>query len=196
MITTDPSLLRKLRDPNNDSAWSEFVELYQPVIHRLLVHKGLSTPDAEDVAQQILLSISKALAERPHDFERAKFRTWLNRVVRNAALNAMRKTRQDVAAGGTDQVSMLHAIQDDEHDSKLFEAEYEREVFRKATRIVESESDPATWEAFYRTCVQNETIEQVAASLNKQIGSVYAARSRIVKRIKKEVERMMDENSS
>ncbi len=196
MITTDPSLLRKLRDPTDDSAWSDFVELYQPVIHRLLTQKGLSPPDAEDVTQQIFLSISKALTERPHDFERAKFRTWLNRVVRNAALNAMRRTRQDFGVGGTDQVSMLQEIHCDENDSKLFEDEYEREVFRKASRLVEAASDPVTWEAFYRTCVLNESIEEVAASLNKQIGSVYAARSRIVKRIKKEVEQMMGEKSS
>ena len=192
MITTNPNLLRKLQDPQDDAAWSEFVAIYRPAIQRLLRLKGLAVADAEDVTQSIFLSISKALRERPHDFNRAKFRTWLHRVVRNAALNAMRSTRQDLAIGGTDQFLLVQQIPSNNADAELFEIEFQSEVFNHAANQVKKQSDPITWEAFWRTAVLQEPIELVAASLNKQVGSVYAARSRIVGRIRKAVQTILN----
>ena len=49
---TRPSLLIRVRDPADQAAWQEFVEIYRPVILRLAQHKGMQAADADDIAQR------------------------------------------------------------------------------------------------------------------------------------------------
>jgi tetratricopeptide (TPR) repeat protein len=51
---TRESLIVRLRDVKNESAWEEFVSICRPVIVSVAVAKGLQPNDAEDLAQQVL----------------------------------------------------------------------------------------------------------------------------------------------
>jgi hypothetical protein len=57
---TRASLLIRVRDPADQAAWHEFVEIYRPVILRLARQKGMQEADADDVAQQVLVAVGKA----------------------------------------------------------------------------------------------------------------------------------------
>ena len=50
---TRPSLLLKLRDARNQQAWTEFLEIYQPLILRLTRRRGLQEADAREVTQEV-----------------------------------------------------------------------------------------------------------------------------------------------
>lgn len=183
------SLLFRVGDGADQTAWDEFVQIYHPVIYRTARYRGLQDADAMDVAQGVLMSVGKALATRPHDPARARFRTWLTTVTRNAAVNAMRGKRHDRASGDSGVREVLHAVADTnlppgEDDDEVLEREYQKELFRVAASRIESEFAQDTWQAFWRTTVEGQSIAEVAADLHKQVGSVYAARSRIIRRLK------------
>ena len=97
---TRPSLLVRVRDPADRAAWQEFVEIYRPVILRLAQRKGMQAADAEDIAQEVLSVVAKAVEQWEHDPQRARFRTWLHRVANNAILNALSRGKPDRGAGG------------------------------------------------------------------------------------------------
>ncbi|HVJ69743.1 MAG TPA: sigma-70 family RNA polymerase sigma factor [Caulifigura sp.] len=191
MMTLSPqtraSLLVRVRNPADQSAWHEFVEIYWPVIHRLARRKGLQEADADDLAQQVLMSVAKTIEERPHDPGRARFRTWLSKVVQNAALNALTRTKPDRAAGGEHHDPHVHNAPGREADSQLLQLELRREVFRWAARQIEEEFQPDTWQSFWQTAVDGRACEDVAAELKKTIGNIYAARSRVMKRLQEKV---------
>jgi RNA polymerase sigma-70 factor (ECF subfamily) len=190
MLTTQISLLARLTDSDNSVAWRTFIEIYQPVIYRSLRAKGLQHFDADDVTQQILMSVAKSLASRPHDPNRGRFRTWLSRVIRNAAINAMQRVYRDQAAGGSQALELMAILPDrsDESDESLFDREQQRQFFHHIAGLIQTEFEPSTWQAFWRTTVDGESIEKVAGELGKQVGSVYAARSRIMKRMRQEMD--------
>ena len=48
-LTTRPSLLRRVRDPENAGAWVEFDRCYGELITRYARSRGLQASDAEDV---------------------------------------------------------------------------------------------------------------------------------------------------
>ena len=52
-----------------------------------------------------------------------------------------------------------------------------------------------TWAAFWRTSVLGHPIDETARELQLSIGSVYAARSRILARLRCEIETMIDDES-
>ena len=98
---TRSSLLIRVRDPSDRVAWEQFVEIYSPVIFRVAKRKGLQDADAEDIVQQVFISIGRALKQRPHDRSRARFLTWLKRVAENAVLNALTRAKPDRGAADT-----------------------------------------------------------------------------------------------
>jgi RNA polymerase sigma factor (sigma-70 family) len=185
---TRASLLIRVRDPADQEAWHEFVEIYRPVILRLARQKGLQAADADDIAQQVLVSVARAVEQREHDPQRAKFRTWLHRVAHNAILNALTRGKPDRGSGDSAQLAMLHNRESPTGpDSDLLQLETRREVFRWAARQVRQEFHPTTWDAFWLTAVEGRAVDVVAEELSKNKGAIYAARSRIIRRIQEKV---------
>jgi len=185
---TRPSLLIRVRDPADQGAWLEFVEIYRPVILRLARQKGMQQADAEDVAQEVYAAVAKAVERREHDPKRAKFRTWLNRVASNAILNALTRERPDRGSGDSAMLAALH--QHESHtgpDADLLRLEYRREVFRWAARHVRKEFHQDTWDAFWLTAIEGRSVAVAAEELGKNPGAIYAARSRVIRRIQEKV---------
>lgn len=194
MQTTQWSLIVRLQDPCDQEAWREFSENYHAAIVQSLIRKGLMQQDAEDITQQVMMSIANTLSKRPHDPDRAKFRTWLERVIKNAAINALRDSSKRAAAkGGTDALSLLNAIPSQDDAQELLAQEYQKQLVRVASKVIENEFQPDTWQMFWRSTVLGLPIEQVAKELGKQVGSVYASRSRVMRRLRMEIERMQTE---
>src|SRR6056297_2409247 len=92
---TSYTLLHRACDLHDEQAWAELVEHYRRFIFFILQQMGVGAADIEDVSQQVLFSLTKDLCS--YDPSRARFRTWLSTVIRNAALVHFRKkkTRQN-----------------------------------------------------------------------------------------------------
>lgn len=189
---TRDSLLVRVKNASDQEAWTEFVDLYRPVIYRLARRRGMQDADAQDLAQQVLVSVSKALPRwnrRPG----TRFRHWLVRIAKNAILNALMRTPPEQAAGGTTIQNVLQQYPDSEEATEeAIQTEYRRELFRRAARHVREDVDLDTWRAFWMTMVEGQEIDEVSRKLEKSIGSVYAARSRVMRRLRDKV-RQWDE---
>lgn len=195
---TRVSLLLRLRDRSDAAAWREFAAIYQPVVWRLARHQGLQPADADDLSQQVLSSLAVAIDRWEHDPQRGRFRTWLHQIVRNAILNALTRRRPDRGAGDTSVVELLAAqVARPAIDPALVELEYRREVFVHAARTIRDEFQEESWQAFWRTAVEGEDPADVARNLNKGVGAVYAAKGRVMRRLREVVAQweIDDENS-
>ena len=145
--------------------------------------KGLQAADAEDLAQTVLISVSKAI-ERWEPDGPAKFRTWLKRITDNAILNALTRGKPDRAAGSTTFDAVLSAACGrDGPDTALLELEYRREIFHWAAANICDEFSAATWQAFWLTAVESKPAEEAGRILGRNRGSIYAARSRVMRRL-------------
>ena len=183
------SLLIRLKDGGDQAAWTEFAEVYRPVIYRLAAKRGMQHADAEDLAQQVLASLAKAIQRWENDPQRARFRTWLRRVANNAIVNALTRGKPDRASGdsGVEELLQEHPARHGA-DSALLRLEVRREILSWAARQVREEFHSATWSAFWLTAVEGVTVEDAASQLSKSQGSVYAARSRVMRRLKEKIE--------
>lgn len=188
---TRPSLILRVRDPNDADAWNQFSTLYRPVILRLARRKGIQTADAEDLAQQVLLSVAGAIERWQPDQQRARFRTWLQTIVRNAILNAVQRRLPDQAAGG-DCDSERFEINPNTRtvDEETLRDEYRRELFQRAAQQIHGEFAEDTWDSFWKTAVQGIDIEALSSQSGRTRGSIYAARSRVMKRLREAIEEL------
>jgi len=79
---TSPTLLGRLREaPNDEPAWSAFVERYGTRIYGWCRQWGLGEADADDVARNVLVLLARKLRTFVYDPSRT-FRGWLRTVIR------------------------------------------------------------------------------------------------------------------
>lgn len=181
---TSETLIGRVSDPSDRAAWEAFEQLYRPVIFRIARAKGLQHSDALDLVQQVLLSVSRAIGRYERE-DGSRFRNWLGRITRNAILKAFSREANDRATGGSDMLDVLSSVaNDDDETQSLIRLEYRRELFRRAADQVRNEVTEPTWAAFEYTVLQGGSIEAAASSLGMPVGSVYAARSRVMRRLR------------
>ena len=190
---TRQSLLMRLRDPQDQQAWEEFVSIYEPLIYRLASKKGFQDADASDVTQDVLTSVSRAVERFDLDPDKGSFRGWLNRITRNLMINFLSRRKGPLGTGETAMLLLLdeQAVVDDEATA-LFELEYRRECFRQAAQRVRNNVQTATWQSFWLTAVEGQSSEQAAEKLGKSAGAVRIARCRVLAKLKLEVAKLSD----
>jgi RNA polymerase sigma-70 factor (ECF subfamily) len=186
MPKTRYSLLVRLRDPRDHEAWLQFSSIYRPVVYRLARVRGLQDADADELAQQVMLAVYKAIPTWRRSSPEVRFHHWLRRVIANAIHNVLSRRPRDVATGGTKAFalnSMLIKSGSVEIDSEV-ETAYRRQLLRRAAQIVCERADDTTWQAFKLTTLDGVAIAEVAKMLCCSVGRVYAARCRIVRRLR------------
>lgn len=187
---TRESLIVQIKDPSNRDAWGKFVDLYRPVIHRIALARGLQDADAQDLTQQVLMAVAASIGRWEKSTESTRFRHWLRRVTRNAILNAISRRPPDQATGTSSYQNIVAEIPErtdhslDDETESLIELEYRRELYLRAAAFVRTDVDPITWQAFERTVIGGISNAQAAQELSKSIGTIYAARSRVMKRLR------------
>jgi RNA polymerase sigma-70 factor (ECF subfamily) len=193
---TRASLLVRIRNGRDQEAWRQFVALYAPVVYGFARKRGLQDADAADVMQDVLRSVAGAADRLNYDPSRGSFRGWLYTVARNKIFNFLEAGRHRVGRGSGDTGVREKLEAQPEPEGNLaasWEEEYERTVASVAMRRVQGEVQPATWQAFWQTAVEGRSAREAGEALGLSAGAVYVARSRVLARLKEEVQRMRDE---
>jgi RNA polymerase sigma factor (sigma-70 family) len=183
--STRASLLLRLRDPRDERAWAEFIQLYAPLVYGYARKQGLQDADAADLAQDVFRAVAAAIGRLDYDPGRGSFRNWLFTVVRRKLWNwqALQRMRPR-GSGDTATHQLLEQCPAPEREEAEWEAEWQRRLYDWACACVRREVTDATWQAFWRTAVDGQPVKQVAADLGISVGAVYIARSRVLARLK------------
>ena len=179
---TRPSLIARVRDPQDGTAWTEFAALYAPLIQRAARRAGLQEADADDLTQDVLRSVAGSVGGL--ELRPGAFRRWLYTVVRNRVTDFYKSAqRRDRGAGDTAALERLAEV-----PAPLVEADWDREYERRmlawAADRVRGEFQPSTWRAFWLTAVDGRPGPEAARELGLSLGAVHVARSRVLARLK------------
>jgi RNA polymerase sigma-70 factor (ECF subfamily) len=186
---THPSLLVRLRDPGDDLAWSEFVEIYTPLIHGLARRKGLQEADAADLAQEVFGAVARRIERYDPDPSKGSFRGWLSRIARNLILDSLAARRRRPQGSGDSQVGRLLDAQPapSPEDTALFESECRRRLFAWAAERVREEVSEMAWRAFWMAGMEGKSAKDVAEAVGTTVGTVYHYKSQVMARLRQKI---------
>jgi len=189
---TQPSLLLRIRDPQDSESWRQFVEIYTPVVYRSIMKYRLHDADAADVSQEVMQAVARAIHRFDYDPGKGTFRGWLYRVVRSKLSSFFEIRQRHVQGSGETQVQMKLEAQPGREEEEDWNRECEKRLFQWAAGKIKGEFKKSTWEAFWQTAVENRPKQEVAESLGISVDAVYVARSRVMARLKARVQDISD----
>ena len=184
--TTSTTLLRDLANDSQHPRWGEFVERYRPMMEAFL-HDKFPYVDADDIIQETFVALCKVLPSyRYAPDEEGHFRSYLTGILRNKALRAIRKARQqsDYAEMGKIEVQ----LQEDDVPAVIADDEqaYRKALFDIALqqfRDDESISD-RTKRILERVAINGESPATVAASFKMDRHAVDQAKHWAIARLR------------
>jgi RNA polymerase sigma factor (sigma-70 family) len=189
--TTDPDLLRRLAEDSRDqAAWGAFVAHYGPKIREWCCQRGLQAADADDVTQDVLMRLTRALRRFTYDASR-RFRGWLRMVTEHAVADFFADQKRRPRGRGEDRgLAALETTEAQDELRALIEEEFTLAVIVQAYATVRARVEPQTWEAYRLTACECRPGEEVAAVLGMNIMAVFKAKSRVLGYIRREIERL------
>jgi RNA polymerase sigma factor (sigma-70 family) len=182
-LPTTTELLDGLHKPGNQSAWDEFDRRYRPILFAFLRRMGVNEIDADDVAQETLVSFVRDYRENKYDRHRGRLRTWLMGIARCRLADFRRAAgRRRAWRGG----SAIEQLPDDDEAEAIWDEEQRRLIFEQAFHELRQTARfrERTLEAFDRVMLRHEPIELVSTQLGLTPQEIYNAKNRVVARLR------------
>jgi RNA polymerase sigma-70 factor (ECF subfamily) len=178
----------KRQDP---LAWHRLVQLYGSLVYSWCRKFGVSQTDAADVFQEVFRSVHTHIADFRRDEPGHAFRGWLWTITRNKIRDHFRRVAgHPHAAGGTD--AMLQLLNFAEESSSMLgedsRSQQQSSTFLVGMEMVQAEFEDRTWQAFWRTTVDGVPTSVVAAELEMSINAVRLAKSRVLRRLREQLD--------
>ena len=196
--TTHATLLARVTGGQDPQAWREFCDRYEELIRGFALRRGAIGADADDIVQDVLMSLAKVMPGFSYDPSKGKFRSYLKTAVIRAVAARFRQT------GPARSIEMIGDPSDPglgrrtpvvgEHsDEESWEAEWRQYHLRQAMKSIQaqfSESDLAAFEAY---AAAGRDASSVASELGLSVDQVYQAKSRIMRKLSIEIAKQVEE---
>ncbi len=177
----------RIRDQADALAWSQFVDIYGPLIYRFGRRKGLQDADATDLTQDVFRQVAQSISKFQYNPEIGKFRSWLFVVASHALSRNVSKAQKQPQASGESSVSnsleQVAAVDDDD----IWEKEYRDHLFHWACDQIQNQFSESTWSAFWGTAVEGQRPAEVASHLGISVGAVYIAKTRVIQKLRDKI---------
>jgi len=194
-IPTRPSLLYRIRNPENHASWQDFYDTYWRLVYAVARQAGLPHTEAQDVVQETFRRVAKNIAKFRYDPSVGFFKNWLLKIVGWRIKDQFRKRpklcepldrngstgRQTPTA---EQVPDPHVLED------LYEEEWKRNLLDEALKRVKSQVKPKQYQAFSLYVIKALPMKEITSLLGITPNQVSLAKLRITRLVVQEAKRL------
>jgi RNA polymerase sigma-70 factor (ECF subfamily) len=165
------------------------IQLYAPLIFYWCQKQHMPRDEIADVLQDVFRSVVRNIGTFRKAESGGTFRGWLRIITRNKINDYFRRVADEPRAeGGTEAQRKLSQVADEVNVLPLDDdTAAEQGLFRRALEMIRSDFKDQTWQAFWRVVVDGRTAPEVAAELGMRPGTVRVAKSRVLKRLRKQL---------
>jgi RNA polymerase sigma factor (sigma-70 family) len=194
LIPTRRSLLSRIKHWDDQKSWQDFYDIYARLIYGAAIKAGLTEAEAEDVVQDTVIAVAKAIQGFKYDPERCAFKTWLHAITRRQVANQFRKRQGkgralEPLAGGEGESSLVEELPDPASRAldETWDREWERNLLEAAADRVKARVSPAQYQVFEYHVLQGHGVVETARALGINAARVYLAKHRVLAQVRQEV---------
>ena len=208
-IPTRHSLLNRLKDWGDQASWQDYFDTYWRLIYNVAVKAGLTDTEAQEVVQETVIGVAKNISEFKADPARGSFSAWLMHTTRWRIADQFRKRQkagQECSLSGAAEAGETPALHSDDTDrtstvnripdpagvqlEAVWNEEWEKNLMAAALERVKLQVSPRQYQMFDLHVLQNLPVRDTARTMQVSVASVYMARHRISRLLKKEIEKL------
>jgi RNA polymerase sigma factor (sigma-70 family) len=187
LMPTRSSLISRLKRLDDD-AWSGFFNVYWRLIYSAANELGLSAAEAEEVVQETVISVWKAMPQFKYDPDRGSFRNWLLQLTFWRIKEQYRKRKRD------DNESREEAHEPECSDlDRIWDQEWENTLWNAALDRVKAQASVKTYQLFELYVLQEWPIKKIQSVLSVSAARIYLAKHRISGLFTKELKALQKE---
>lgn len=188
---TRESLLERVRDPNDDQSWEDFVHYYQAYIYNISRRMNIQHHDAEEIVQAVLLKAWNKMPDFEYDKRRGRFRGWLCLVTGNTVRDLIRKRRSSINTESATELDEEHYLDEIKlpEIERIAEHEWRKHISELAWETISNRFKPHVLQAFLQL-VDGHAVSDIVAELGIAESSVYVYKSRVQKELRAEIIRL------
>lgn len=177
---TNESLIIRIGRDADPVSWEEFFALYEPFVHHIVRQCGVAAEDADDVVQEVFVSLIRALPRFEYSARRGRFRCWLQAIIRHRVVNWFRRRGSRHEVPLDEQGAWIVA----EERSSDWEQAHRLHVVEFALQEVMGTSRDQTLRCFEEHFLNRRPAAEVAGELGMTAHAVYANTRRTLHRIR------------
>ena len=182
---TTTQVLEDLKGSNDTLAWNHFRDHFYPVIFNFAKVLGLSETDAEDAAQETMLTFLKALRDGKYDKEKGQLSHWLFGMAKRVILNFRKRLpREHFVEDDTTGTSFWDMVQDENAVKQSWDNQWRQMVLERCLQQARRELDAKVFKAFELYALSQKSAEEVSHVLSISRNAVYIAKSRVLSRLR------------
>jgi RNA polymerase sigma factor (sigma-70 family) len=194
MNETSISLLDRACGESGTESWERLASIYTPLLRVWMRKFQLQDSDAEDIVQEVLLTVSRELLSFEHTGRTGAFRSWLRTILTHRVKSFWKsRNRGPNAKGGSSLLEQLHELEDETSNaSRIWDAQHDEHVLARLLEQIRPRFQETTWDAFRRQMYRNEKGRDVARELGISLKAVQLAKSRVLNALRVEAAGLVD----
>ena len=179
MATTRGSLLLRLKNPDDDTAWKEFYHIYTPLLYWYARRRGLARADAEEVRDQCLEVVARKIQTFDYRKEKGGFRNWLRRIAENKVVDLLRKHREQLANS-----HHIRKLRDPElSPAEIWDQQWRTERLKYCVKQVQASVSERDYRVFRMLLLDERSVKEVCQHFGVNANQVYKAKARVLKQV-------------
>src|SRR5207302_366676 len=154
LIPTRHSLLRRMKNWEDQASWEEFFETYWKLIYGVAIKAGLRDVEAQDVVQETVMTVAKNIKEFEIGPERGSFKAWLLTNTRWRIIDQYRKRQplvsRDEPSDDTSCTPLSHRLPDNSilDLDTIWDQEWKKGIADAALANLRNQVDPEQYQMF------------------------------------------------
>ncbi|PAY20115.1 hypothetical protein CKO51_07625 [Rhodopirellula sp. SM50] len=185
---TASGLVGQLCD-QDPQAWARFADLYTPMVYRWSRRANLQMAEARDLTVEVFRVVSTRLSTFTPTGVTGSFRAWLweiNRQVLRRHFERLQTEPGDQAESTAD-VWRCNVAEMLRCDVPPDEEEVRKGLVFRTLRMIRDDFEETTWQAFWRTTIENQSATDVGRDLAMTATAVRQAKYRVLCRMREEM---------
>jgi RNA polymerase sigma-70 factor (ECF subfamily) len=198
LIPTRQSLLSRLKDWDDSNSWQDFFDTYWRLIYKTASSAGLGAIEAEEVVQETLIRICRAIRQFEYDPKRGRFKAWLRTVTVSVIQERLRNQRhaylKSAKAAAAWEQMRSDANLDENQIAKDWDSDWEDNLADAALERVKKRITPRHFQIFDLAVTKRWPTERIAETFQVSPAYIYLVKHRLSIRLQREVKKLRSES--
>jgi RNA polymerase sigma factor (sigma-70 family) len=196
---TRSSLLRRLKNWDDQTGWQDFFDTYWKLIYAVAIKAGLSDAEAHDVVQETVVAVAKQMQADGYDRAKGSFKNWLCVITRRRIIDHLRRRKPDElqrrSPGSADistSTDTIHRLPDPAsvEFETVWAEEWQKNLVDVAIERVKEQITSKQYQIFDLYVLKNLPLRRVSQILHVSATLVYVTKHRVNGLIRQEVRRL------